>query len=89
MAANTVAASPLTVTVSGELTGCSGLAGNALPGSTPGLVGPRSLANRDRVSPLAAGLAALTNEKSLECVTAGAPPAVTTVGQTHGITCNT
>src|SRR5579864_6268291 len=70
-APSTSAASPFTITSTGELTTASGLLGNGWPGSRLGRVGPRPVANRDKTSPAAAGLEALTSEKSLECVTAG------------------
>jgi hypothetical protein len=60
-----------TVTSTGELTAARGLDGNGWPGSTPGRVGPRPVANRDKISPADVGLYAETTVKSLECVTAG------------------
>src|ERR1700689_3438325 len=62
-AASTSADFPLTVTSRGELTTARGLDGNGWPGVRLVRVGPRPLANRDRISPAAAGLAALTSEK--------------------------
>src|SRR5579862_5057034 len=50
---------------SGQRTGRKGC-----PGSTAGTVGPSPVANRDKISPAAAGLDEVTREKSLECVTA-------------------
>src|SRR5215467_4778360 len=47
---------PLTNTSTGEFTACVGFAGNGLPGSTPGCVGPRPFIKIDRISPAAAGL---------------------------------
>src|SRR5579864_6526401 len=70
-APSTCADFPFTNTSTGELTTASGLVGNCWPGSRLGRVGPRPVANRDKTSPAAAGLEALTSEKSLECVTAG------------------
>jgi hypothetical protein len=45
---------------------------------TSGTVGPSPVTNNDRISPAAAGLEAVTSEKSEECATAG-PDAVITV----------
>ena len=55
-----------TVTLTGEFTTAAGLAGNGAPGSTPGLVGPSPRTNRDKISPVDAGLDALTSVKSPE-----------------------
>jgi hypothetical protein len=43
---------------------CAALAGSGLPESIPGRAGPSPLANRDRVSPAARGLLAVTRVKS-------------------------
>src|SRR5713101_6091106 len=48
---------------SGEFTSCSGLAGKGWPGSTPGRVGPRPVADNTSVSPARAGLVGLTGVK--------------------------
>src|SRR5579872_2612640 len=84
-ALSTSAAFPLTLTSTGELTIASGLDGNGWPGSTPGFTGPRPLAKSDRISPAAAGLDAVTGEKSLEWVTAGPPGVIAICGADIGI----
>src|SRR5271170_2143397 len=77
-AASTSADFPFTVTSMGELTTARGLDGNGWPGIRLARVGPRPVANRDRISPAAAGLEALTSEKSLVWTMAGPPAVVTT-----------
>src|SRR5258708_5712434 len=62
-AASTSAAFPFTVTSRGEFTTARGSEGNGWPGSRPGRVGPRPVANRDKISPAAAGLEVVTSEK--------------------------
>src|SRR5216684_5117939 len=76
-AARTSARFPFTVTSIGELTKATGLDGNGWPGSTPGRVGPRPVAKRDKISPAVAGFVAVTREKSLEWVTVGPLAGVT------------
>src|SRR5947207_8831868 len=60
----TSAGFPFTVTSSGELTSCTGLSGNGVPGLRPGRVGPRPVAVAMSVSPGRAGLADVTCEES-------------------------
>jgi hypothetical protein len=74
----------LTVTPTGELTVAKGLDGNGAPGLTPGLTGPRPLANRDSISPTAAGLEVVTREKSLEWLMAGPLEDITISGLSIG-----
>src|ERR1051326_753429 len=88
-ALSTSAAFPLTVTPTGELTAARGLDGNGWPGSTPGFTGPRPLAKSERISPAAAGLDALTIEKSTEWVTAGPAGSIAISGLSMGIKCTT
>src|SRR5216684_2477504 len=88
-AASTSADFPFTVTSMGELTTARGLDGNGWPGVRLARVGPRPVANRDRISPAAAGLEALTSEKSLEWTMAGPPAVVVIVGHDIGITYRT
>src|SRR5262245_9911547 len=82
----TSAAFPFTVTTTGALTTAKGLAGNGLPGSTPGTTGPRPVANSDRISPCAAGLDTVTRVKSPEWVMAGPAGSIVTSGRAIGIT---
>jgi hypothetical protein len=70
----------------GELPTARGLDGNGSPGLRPGRVGPRPVANSDKTWPAAAGLDALTREKSFEWVTAGPPVVITISGRDIGIT---
>src|SRR5437879_13483544 len=70
MLLTTSAACPFTVTATGELTCSIASVGNGWPGSTPGRVGPRPVACTVKTSPVLAGLAGLTGEKS-EWNTAG------------------
>ena len=84
-ALSTSATFPLIVTSTGELTVAKGLDGNGAPGLTPGLTGPRPLANIDSISPAAAGLEAVTREKSLEWVMAGPPEDIRISGLSMGI----
>src|SRR4051812_18123665 len=88
-AASTSADFPLMVTSMGELTAARGLDGNGWPGSRTVRVGPRPVAKRDRTSPAAAGLEALTREKSLECVTAAPLAVITMSGRDTGMTYST
>src|SRR5260370_10177762 len=69
----------------GELTVAAGLDGKGCPGSTEGTVGPSPVTNRDKTSPAAAGLDAVTREKSLEWVTAGPLAVVMICGADIGI----
>src|SRR5690242_14813814 len=80
---------PFTITFTGEFTTAGGLEGNGWPGLTPGLVGPRPFTSKDRISPAAAGLKAVTSEESLEWVTAGHPAETTISGNSMGITWST
>ena len=80
---------PLTVTSMGELTTARGFDGNGWPGVRLVRVGPRPVANRDRISPAAAGLEALTSEKSLEWTTAGPSAVIIIVGHDIGTTYRT
>ena len=61
-APSTSAGFPFTNTSTGELTTASGLVGNGWPGSRLGRVGPSPVANRDKISPAAAGLEGLISE---------------------------
>jgi hypothetical protein len=84
-APSTSADFPLTVTSMGELITAKRLDGKNWPGSGVGLVGPRPVARRDRISPAAAGFEALTSEKSLECAIAGPLPVITISGRESGM----
>src|SRR5262245_64348407 len=86
MASSTSADFPFTVTSTGEFTTARGLDGNGWPGRRLARVGPSPVANRDKISPAAAGLDPLTSEKSSVCVIAGPFGVATTVGQNIGIT---
>ena len=57
---------PLRLTAKGEFTTARGLEGKAWPGSRLARVGPRPVANSDKISPAVAGFEALTSEKSFE-----------------------
>src|SRR5271154_5561839 len=85
-APSTSASSPFTVTSTGEVTSAKGFDGNGWPGFSVALVGPRPVAKIDKISPAAAGFAALTSEKSLECVMAGPFAVIATSGRNAGIT---
>src|ERR1700747_3584147 len=70
----------------GEWPTARGLEGKGWPGSRLVRVGPRPVANSDKISPAVAGFAGLTSEKSFEWTTAG-PPAVTAIsGRDRGTT---
>src|SRR5712692_5272042 len=80
----TSAGFPFTVTSSGELTSCTGLSGNGVPGARPGRVGPRPVAVTMSVSPDRAGFDEVTGEKS-EWKTAGPLAVLTISGRDIGI----
>src|SRR5579871_5172076 len=86
VALSTSAAFPFTVTATGELTTARGVDGNVWPGLSAGRVGPKPVANSVRISPAAAGLEAVTSEKSAEWVTAGPPGVTATPGTDCGTT---
>src|SRR6266849_3989020 len=88
-APSTSARFPPTVTANGEFTTARGLEGKGWPGSRLVRVGPRPVANMDRISPGAAGFEAVTSEKSLECVTAGPLGVARISGRYIGITYRT
>src|SRR5260370_37145707 len=72
-APSTSAEFPFTFTSMGELTTASVVGGKGCPGSTAGTVGPSPVANRDKTSPAAAGLAGATIVKAPARVTARPP----------------
>src|SRR5215471_7515849 len=73
----------------GEFTIADELDGKGWPGSRPGLVGPKPVANKDSTSPGVAGLDTVTTEKSVECVTAGPAGVVAISGRNIGMTWST
>ncbi len=92
-ALRTSAAFPLTFTSTGELTAAKGLDGKGTLAQdrlrAPSAVGPSPVANRDKTSLAAAGLDAVTREKSLEWVTAKPLEVVKICGADIGIKCST
>jgi hypothetical protein len=85
-AARTSPLFPLTVTANGEFTTARGLEGKGSPGSRLVRVGPRPVANIDRISPAVAGFEGLTSEKSFEWTMAGPLAVIATSGRDSGIT---